>query len=187
MLPFSIRSLYTVRLLCCALLLLIWFQMKSLLSYLSARAEACKFQRCVGWREHSVANFPASGKLEPDSHTLLHSNSNLMRVCLQLSLRLFVRVRWDCAVVITRQFKPSVERGRQCARCSLSQWVEMNNSTMSVWVPVASQDLIVFECTWHGLSSQCLFVTWPLAASTHAAVCEIGYSCSVTPLGLQVC
>jgi len=61
-------------------------------------------------------------------------------------------IEGERAFLTTRQFER--EAG------GLSRWVEMNYSTLSVWVPSASQDLIVSECGVH--------LVWPSLA---VAVC----------------
>lgn len=91
-----------------------------------------------------------------------HFASPLRDSASDFHISFFVHIR-ECADVITRQFKLSGEGGQQSVWCSLSQWVAMNNSAMSVWVPIASLDLIVFERRVHlrGLRSQCLYVCNP--------------------------
>lgn len=173
---------------------------------LTTRAETCKFRlHFFSFSLLDVSIPPpillSATKLRLDRYALLHfqrrSNQNLPSISPQPFVRDGVGSGGECVLVITRQFEPSAEAGRPAgglsARCSLSRWVEMNNSTMSVWVPSASQDLIVSECrvhlAWPSLAlSVCLFVTWPLSASTHnLAVCEIRSSCSVSALCLQPC
>lgn len=88
------------------------------------------------------------------------------------------------------QFEPSAEGGQWSAWSSLNRWVEMNNSTMSVWVASASRDLIVSECRVH--------LAWPSLA---VSVCNLAsvclntqpcrlwnpIRCSVSALFLQPC
>lgn len=101
-----------------------------------------------------------------------------------------IRFQGKCVLVITRQFEPSAEGSQRSAWCSLSQWVEMNNphSLSGSLQPPRISLFLNAECTCHGLRLQCLFVTWPLSASTHnLVVCEIRYGCRVSALCLQPC
>lgn len=130
--------------------LLIRFQMKSLLSYLSACTEACKF--CLDVFSEVDVSVPWPIFTVRHGSLQQHPDENLPSTFFQP----FVRRWWEYVVVISRRFEPSADGGQRCALCRLSRWVEMNNSTMSVWVPSASEDLIVSECRVH--------LAWPRLA-----------------------
>ncbi len=182
----------------CAWVLLVSFEMKSFLSFLMTYAESCKFwlffflQLDISFlwpislpaTNCSLTDIVCFTPTAPWWESAFHSGSVF---CSWRS-----RFVGECALVITRHFEPSAEGGRRPTWCSLNRWVEMNNSMMSVWVPLS---LPGSHCFWMqsalGVAfarSVCLFVTWPLSASTHnLAVCEIRYGCSVSALCLQPC
>lgn len=159
---FSICTPYKARLWCCARVLLIWFQMKSLLSYFVGPCRGMQiFPRfSVGWA--SCGQFHCQPQNRSLTDTLCFTpTAPPMRFCLQLSLQLFVRRRWDCVVVISRQFKPSAEEGWQSERgavwASGWKWIIPTCLSGSPLPPRISLFLNA-ECTWRGLRSQCLSV-----------------------------
>lgn len=159
---FSICTPYKARLWCCARVLLIWFQMKSLLSYFVGPCRGMQIfpSFSVGWA------FCGQFHCQPQNRSLTDTlcftpTAPPMRFCLQLSLQLFVRRRWDCVVVISRQFKPSAEEGWQSERAAVWasgwKWIIPRCLSGSPLPPRISLFLNA-ECTWRGLRSQCLSV-----------------------------
>lgn len=159
---FPICTPYKARLWCCARLLLIWFQMKSLLGYFVGPCRGMQIFPCfsVGWT--LCGQFHCQPQNRSLTDTLcLTPTAPPMRFCLQLSLQLFVRRRWDCVVVISRQFKPSAEEGwqpeRGAAWASGWKWIIPTCLSGSPLPPRISLFLNA-ECTWRGLRSHCLSV-----------------------------
>lgn len=77
--------------------------------------------------------------------TPTQQNSNLMEICLLFTFCVFCNQR-ECRENWSRRTG------------GLRRLVEMNNSTVSVWVPSASLDLIVAECRVH--------LAWPSLAGS---------------------